>query len=77
MLYMSEEQGIIAEEMKSEITIMISAVAIALAKALFGGLVVVPALEETGLLQQAEAKEKTCPPNATNQRNTLIKKHFV
>ena len=37
-------------------------VALALAIALIGGLVVVPVLEETGLLQQAEAKEKTCPP---------------
>ena len=68
MLYMSEEQGIIAEEMKSEITIMLSAVAIALAKALFGGLVVVPAIEETRLLQQAEAKEKTCPPKCNKSK---------
>ena len=32
---------------------------LALAIALVGGLVVVPVLEETELLQQAEAKEKT------------------
>jgi hypothetical protein len=40
--------------MKSE-TIMLT-IAIALALALVEGLIVVPALEETGLLQQAEAK---------------------
>jgi len=34
------------------------AITLALAIALVGGLIVVPALEETGLLQQAEAKEK-------------------
>jgi hypothetical protein len=47
--------------MKSEKTIMLS-LAIALTIALVGGLVVIPALEETGLLQQAEAKN-TKPKN--------------
>jgi len=46
--------------LKSE-TIMLT-VALVLAIALVGGLVVVPALEETGLLQQAEAKN-TKPKN--------------
>ena len=39
-------------------------VALALAIALVGGLIVVPALEESGLLQQAEAKnDKPKNPN--------------
>jgi len=51
--------------LKSE-TIMLT-VALVLAIALVGGLVVVPALEETGLLQQAEAKNtKPKNPNYKN-----------
>jgi hypothetical protein len=47
--------------MKSETTIMLT-ITLALAIALVAGLIVVPALEETGLLQQAEAKN-TKPKN--------------
>jgi hypothetical protein len=42
-------------------------VALAFAIGLVGGLVVVPALEETGLLQQAEAKN-TKPKNPNHKR---------
>ena len=42
-------------------------VSLALAIALVGGLVVVPALEETGLLQQAEAKNDK-PKNPNHKR---------
>ena len=45
-------------------------VALALAIALIGGLVVIPALEETGLLQQAEAKN-TKPKNPNYKRGHL------
>ena len=44
-------------------------ITIALTIVLVGGLVVVPALEESGLLQQADAKEKTCPPKCKKPKH--------